>query len=210
MSRPRSPPPPYEDSLSFTSSATPPSRPTGPLSHDPAPPPGFYVQTGAHPLLSSGENAPPPQGSRNPATHQTPDVIGGYQHDGSYWRPTPPLQGQVPGPYAPPPPPFQLPPSKNREYPPYPPASTGPPFSPLPPPPPPPPPLPPPPSSSPHPPVGQTTYQATFHEEHKPSMQRFVIEERRRRVNHILHCCISIFFFPWIIVWIVLCIQASA
>ncbi|KAK3721188.1 hypothetical protein RRG08_044200 [Elysia crispata] len=29
---------------------------------------------------------------------------------------------------------------------------------------------------------------------------------QKRGVNHCLHCCISLFFFPWIIVWIILCI----
>uniref|UniRef100_A0A0B6ZSM0 Uncharacterized protein n=1 Tax=Arion vulgaris TaxID=1028688 RepID=A0A0B6ZSM0_9EUPU len=30
---------------------------------------------------------------------------------------------------------------------------------------------------------------------------------QKRGVNHCMHCCISVFFFPWIIVWICLCIS---
>ncbi|XP_071084827.1 uncharacterized protein [Haliotis cracherodii] len=35
--------------------------------------------------------------------------------------------------------------------------------------------------------------------------QQTVIVERQG-VNHVLHCIISLFFWPWVIVWIILCI----
>ncbi|ESO98969.1 hypothetical protein LOTGIDRAFT_231285 [Lottia gigantea] len=34
--------------------------------------------------------------------------------------------------------------------------------------------------------------------------QTIVVE--RQGVNHVLHFCISLFFWPWVIVWIILCI----
>jgi hypothetical protein len=30
--------------------------------------------------------------------------------------------------------------------------------------------------------------------------------QQRPRVNHLLHLLITIFFWPWVIVWIILCI----
>ncbi|XP_025079129.1 annexin A7-like isoform X1 [Pomacea canaliculata] len=38
----------------------------------------------------------------------------------------------------------------------------------------------------------------------QPAVQTVVVE--RRGVNHVLHFIISLFFWPWIIVWIILCI----
>ncbi|KAJ8036207.1 hypothetical protein HOLleu_20118 [Holothuria leucospilota] len=34
-----------------------------------------------------------------------------------------------------------------------------------------------------------------------------VTEQEKPPVNHFLHCIISIFFWPWLIVWICLCIS---
>ncbi|XP_070173521.1 uncharacterized protein [Littorina saxatilis] len=42
----------------------------------------------------------------------------------------------------------------------------------------------------------------------QPAVQTVVVQ--KRGVNHCLHCCISVFFFPWIIVWICLCITDSS
>ncbi|KAK6195282.1 hypothetical protein SNE40_000746 [Patella caerulea] len=39
----------------------------------------------------------------------------------------------------------------------------------------------------------------------QPSHQQTIIVERQG-VNHVLHFCISLFFWPWVIVWIILCI----
>ncbi|KAK7090948.1 protein SPEC3-like [Littorina saxatilis] len=38
----------------------------------------------------------------------------------------------------------------------------------------------------------------------QPAAQTVIVQ--KRGVNHCMHCCISFFFFPWIIVWIILCI----
>ncbi|XP_041352724.1 cysteine-rich and transmembrane domain-containing protein B-like [Gigantopelta aegis] len=37
-----------------------------------------------------------------------------------------------------------------------------------------------------------------------------VIIQENRGVNHVLHCIISLFFLPWVIVWIILCITEGA
>lgn len=37
------------------------------------------------------------------------------------------------------------------------------------------------------------------------SQQTTIIREERPRVNHILHLLITILFFPWLFVWIILC-----
>jgi len=38
-----------------------------------------------------------------------------------------------------------------------------------------------------------------------PVQQTTVIEQPREQVNHLLHCIISFFFFPWILIWCCLC-----
>jgi len=38
-----------------------------------------------------------------------------------------------------------------------------------------------------------------------PSVQQTTIIEQRERVNHCLHCIISVFCFPWILIWCCLC-----
>ncbi|XP_046349974.1 protein SPEC3-like [Haliotis rufescens] len=41
-----------------------------------------------------------------------------------------------------------------------------------------------------------------------PAPTTTIIRERSH-VNHVLHCIITFFFFPWVIVWIILCIADS-
>eukprot|EP00123_Amoebidium_parasiticum_P013132 comp21790_c1_seq1/m.30965 comp21790_c1_seq1/g.30965 ORF comp21790_c1_seq1/g.30965 comp21790_c1_seq1/m.30965 type:complete len:203 (-) comp21790_c1_seq1:167-775(-) len=43
-----------------------------------------------------------------------------------------------------------------------------------------------------------------------PHTQVVVVERERPSINHCLHCCISIFFWPWIFVWLFFCIVADS
>ncbi|GAU94045.1 hypothetical protein RvY_05889-2 [Ramazzottius varieornatus] len=42
-----------------------------------------------------------------------------------------------------------------------------------------------------------------------PTTTRTVVVERYSSVNHCLHCCITLLFWPWIFVWIFLCLVSD-
>ncbi|GFO26965.1 hypothetical protein PoB_005347000 [Plakobranchus ocellatus] len=54
------------------------------------------------------------------------------------------------------------------------------------------------------PPMQQSSNNVTVVNAGAPASHTVVVE--RRGVNHLLHFCITLFFWPWIIVWIILCI----
>ncbi|RUS72003.1 hypothetical protein EGW08_020238 [Elysia chlorotica] len=126
------------------------------------------------------EKTPPPYATVDqgtPAGHAT-----GYDQ-----YPAPPQAG-----YAPPPPGYAQPPPAGYAPPP---AGYAPPPAGY---------APPPQGYYPPPAQQQMSSNVVVVNSGQPASNTVIIQEKG--VNHCLHCCISIFFFPWIIVWIILCI----